>query len=157
MRNRGSRVGGLGSPTLLLAPRRRVRSRAKLEPVARYVGQSRFVHWWPWFMVSFGIVQFLTDSRYLGYALLFIFGGVMFAWLLPWRFVVVEDGIGLWFTFGKRRFLPKSEVIVRAGLGSPVAYRGSNRRFGYPLTDGLVERRRRALTEVLEFLGFRMA
>ena len=108
-------------------------------------------------MVGFGIVQFLTDVRYLGYASLFIFAGVVFASVLPWRFVVVEDGIGLWFTFGKRRFLPKSEVVVRADLGSPVAYRGPNRRFGYPLTDGLVERRRRALTEVLEFLGFRLA
>ena len=80
-----------------------------------------------------------------------------FVWFLPWRFVVVDDGIGLWFTFGRRRFLPKSETVVRAGLGSPVAFRGENRRFGYPLSDGFVERRRAALTEVLAFLGFRLA
>ena len=83
--------------------------------------------------------------------------GFAFAWLLPWRFVVVEDGIGLWFTFGRRRFLPKDDVVVRAGLGSPVAYRGENRRFGYPLSDGFLEQRRRALTEVLTLLGFRLA
>ena len=122
----------------------------------RYVGQSWFVHWWPWFMVVFGVVQYVTDARYAGYAVLFVLCGLLFAWVLPWRFVVVEDGIALWFTFGKRRFLPKSEVVVRAGLGSPVVYRGEHRRFGYPLTDGLVERRRRALTEVLAFLGFRL-
>ncbi len=122
-----------------------------------YTGKSQFVHWWPWFMVVFGVVQFLTDARYAGYAVLFVLCGLLFAWLLPWRFVVVEDGIALWFTFGRRRFLPKSEVVVRAGLGSPVAYRGENRRFGYPLTDGFVEHRRRALTEVLRFLGYRLA
>ena len=123
----------------------------------RYVGQSWFVHWWPWFMVLFGVVQYLTDERFLGYAILFAVCGIVFAWLLPWRFVVVEDGIGLWFTFGRKRFLPKSEIVVRAGLGSPVAFRGENRRFGYPLSDGVLEHRRRALTEVLTLLGFRLA
>ncbi len=107
-------------------------------------------------MVVFAVVQLATDSRYAGYSVLFALGALLFAWVLPWRFVVVEEGIGLWFVFGRRRFLPKSEVVVRAGLGSPVAYRGENRRFGYPLTDGLVESRRRALTEVLTFLGFRL-
>jgi hypothetical protein len=102
-------------------------------------------------------VQYLTDERLAGYAILFALCGLAFAWLLPWRFVVVEDGIGLWFTFGRRRFLPKSEVVVRAGLASPVAYRGENRRFGYPLSDGLLERKRRALTEILTVLGFRLA
>jgi hypothetical protein len=123
----------------------------------RYVGQSRFVHWWPWFMVLFGVVQVLTDRRFVGYAILFVLAGVGFALLLPWRFVVVEEGIGLWFTFGKRRFLPKSETVVRAGLGSPVAFRGEHRRFGYPLSDGILEQKRRALTEVLEILGYRLA
>jgi len=124
--------------------------------VPHYTGTSRFVHWWPWGMMVFGVVQYLTDPRYLGYTILFVLGGLVFAWVLPWRFVVVEEGIGLWFAFGKRRFLPKSEVVVRAGLGSPVAYRGENRRFGYPLTDGFLERRRKALTEVLKFLGFHL-
>jgi hypothetical protein len=127
------------------------------DPMPRYVGQSWFVHWWPWFMVVLGVVQYITDVRFAGYAILFVLCGFAFAWLLPWRFVVVEEGIGLWFTFGCRRFLPKSETVVRAGLGSPVAFRGENRRFGYPLSDGLLERRRHALTEVLTLLGFRLA
>ncbi len=126
-------------------------------PMPRYVGQSWFVHWWPWFMVLFGLVQYVTDTRLAGYAILFALCGAAFAWFLPWRFVVVDDGIGLWFTFGRRRFLPKSETVVRAGLGSAVAYRGEHRRFGYPLSDGLVERRHAALTEVLTFLGYRLA
>ena len=108
-------------------------------------------------MVVFGLVQVLTDKRFAGYAILFALCGLAFALLLPWRFVVVDEGIGLWFTFGRRRFLPKSEIIVRAGLGSPVAFRGENRRFGYPLSDGFFEGRRRALTEILTLLGFRIA
>ena len=39
------------------------------EPMPRYVGQSWFVHWWPWFMVVFGLVQVLTDKRFAGYAI----------------------------------------------------------------------------------------
>jgi hypothetical protein len=124
--------------------------------VARYVGTSQFVRWWPWATVLLGVALALLDGAYAGYALFLAAGGLLFAWLLPWRFVVVEEGIALWFTFGRRRFLPKSEVVVRAGRGSPVAYRGENRRFGYPLTDGILEQRRRALTDVLEFLGFRL-
>ena len=61
----------------------------------RYVGQSWFVHWWPWFMVVFGLVQVLTDKRFAGYAILFALCGIAFALLLPWRFVVVDEGIGL--------------------------------------------------------------
>jgi hypothetical protein len=107
-------------------------------------------------MVVLGVVLALLDRGHAGYGVFFVGGGLLFAWLLPWRFVVVEDGIGLWFTFGRRRFLPKSEIVVRAGRGSPVAYRGENRRFGYPLTDGILEKRRRALTDVLSFFGFRL-
>jgi hypothetical protein len=124
--------------------------------VPHFTGKSQFVRWWPWGMVAFAVVQYVTDPRYAPHAVLTAGFGVLFAWLLPWRFVVVEEGIGLWFPFGRRRFLPKSEIVVRAGLGSPVAFRGENRRFGYPLSDGILEGRRRALTEVLAFLGFRL-
>jgi hypothetical protein len=124
--------------------------------MARYVGTSQFVRWWPWAMTGLGVALALLDPSYAGYAVFCIGGGVLFAFWLPWRFVVVEDGIGLWFTFGRRRFLPKSEIVVRAGRGSPVAYRGQHRRFGYPLTDGILEQRRRALTEVLSLFGFRL-
>ena len=128
------------------------------DPMPRYVGQSWFVHWWPWFMVVFGLVQVLTDKRFAGYAILFALCGFAFAWLLPWRFVVVEDGIGLWFTFGRRRFLPKSEIdLCVRGSAHRWRFEAQNRRFGYPLSDGFFERRRRALTEVLTLLGFRLA
>ena len=99
-------------------------SESDANPMPRYVGQSWFVHWWPWFMVVFGLVQYLTDERFAGYAILFALCGIVFAWLLPWRFVVVDDGIGLWFTFGRRRFLPKSEVVVRGRSRVPGGVQG---------------------------------
>jgi hypothetical protein len=48
-------------------------------------------------------------------------------------------------------------VTVRVSGGSPVAYPEVFRRFGYPLTDGLVERRRKVLRAVLLEHGFRVA
>jgi uncharacterized protein YijF (DUF1287 family) len=48
-------------------------------------------------------------------------------------------------------------VTVRLGTGSTVAYPEAYRRLGYPLTDGLVERRHAALQAVLVEHGFRVA
>ena len=124
---------------------------------ARYVGQSRFIRLWPPFMIGVAAIQLLADPGLLFYAVVFAGSGLLFAAVLPWRFVVVDEGIGLWFTFGKRRFLRKSEIVVRAGLGGAVAYRSGNRRFGYPLTDGLIENRRMILRAVLAEHGFRLA
>ena len=54
---------------------------------------------------------------------------------------MVDEGIALWFAFGRRLFLPKEAVTVRVNLSSSVAYPEVFRRFGYPLTDGILERR----------------
>jgi hypothetical protein len=83
--------------------------------------------------------------------------GLVSARYLPWRFAVLDDGIALWFAFGRRLFLPRDTVTVRVRSGSPVAYPAAFRRFGYPLTDGLVERRRKLLHAVLVEHGFRVA
>jgi len=124
---------------------------------ARYVGQSRFIRLWPPCMIGVAVIQLLADPGLVFYAVVFAAGAAVFAALLPWRFVVVDEGIGLWFPFGKRRFLRKSEIVVRAGLGGAVAYPVRNRRLGYPLTDGLVEKRRMLLRAVLAEHGFRLA
>ena len=59
--------------------------------------------------------------------------------------------------FGRRLFLPKEEVTVRVNTGSSVAYPEVFRRFGYPLTDGILERRHKLLRAVLVEHGFRIA
>jgi hypothetical protein len=76
--------------------------------------------------------------------------------LLPWRFAVVDEGLALWFPLGRRRFLARDRVTVRIGPGSAVARPDSQRRIGYPLTDGLVERRLPVLRAVLIEHGFQV-
>jgi hypothetical protein len=91
------------------------------------------------------------------YAVVFAVVGLVVARYLPWRFAVLDEGIALWFPFGRRLFLPRDAVTVRVGLSGSVAYPEAFRRFGYPLTDGLVERRCAALQAVLVEYGFRLA
>jgi hypothetical protein len=109
-------------------------------------------------MVAFALVVAVQPGR-AGpfYALVFAFCAWLWARALPWRFAVLDEGIALWFPFGRRMFLPKDEVTVRVNFGSSVAYPNPFRRFGYPLTDGLVERRNTALRAVLVEHGFRLA
>jgi hypothetical protein len=109
-------------------------------------------------MVAFAAIV-LTGAGVdaLVYCIVFAVCGLVAARYLPWRFAVLDEGIALWFPFGRRMFLPREAVTVRVGSGSPVAYPEVYRRFGYPLTDGLVERRRAALQAVLVEYGFRIA
>ena len=109
-------------------------------------------------MVAFAVVVLVGTGRGAAfYAVLFALCGLVSARYLPWRFAVLDEGIALWFAFGRRLFLPKDAVTVRVGSGSTVAYPEVFRRFGYPLTDGLVERRRVLLRAVLVEHGFRLA
>jgi hypothetical protein len=109
-------------------------------------------------MVAFALIVLLQPGRAGAfYALVFAVCAWIWARALPWRFAVLDEGIALWFPFGRRMFLPRDAVTVRVGSGSPVAYPKAYRRFGYPLTDGLVERRRAALQAVLVEYGFRIA
>ncbi len=109
-------------------------------------------------MVVFGVIVLTGTGRgALLYSVLFALCGLVSARYLPWRFAVLDDGIALWFAFGRRLFLPKDAVTVRVGSGSTVAYPQAFRRFGYPLTDGLVESRRTLLRAVLVEHGFHIA
>jgi hypothetical protein len=125
---------------------------------SRYVGQSVFLRCWPPGMLAFALIVLLGTGRgAFFYGGLFALCGLVSARYLPWRFAVLDDGIALWFPFGRRLFLPKDAVTVRVRSGSPVAYPEVFRRWGYPLTDGLVERRRKLLAAVLVQHGFHVA
>ena len=90
-------------------------------------------------------------------ALVLLVPGLVAALAMPWRFAVLDRGIALWFPFGKYRYLAKEQVTVRVGHGSTVLLPRRADRFGYPLTDGLVERRRMVLRAVLTEHGFDLA
>jgi hypothetical protein len=119
---------------------------------AVYVGQSQALRWWPVSMVVGGCVMGLLSGPTAAITVLVpvVIVGIVF----PWRFEVLDGGIALWFPFGKYRYLAKEQVTVRVGHGSTVLLPHRAERFGYPLTDGLVERRRLVLRAVLTEHGY---
>jgi hypothetical protein len=120
-----------------------------------YVGQSQALHWWPGAMLGFAVFGWFLGGPSMTFVLLVpaIVAGV----LLPWRFEVLHRGIALWFPFGKYRYLDKAHVTVRVGLGPTVLLPRHADRFGYPLTDGLLEQRRAILRAVLAEHGYDVA
>ena len=70
-------------------------------------------------MVALALLVLLQPGRAgVFYALLFAICAWIWARALPWRFAVLDEGIALWFPFGRRLFLPKEEVTVRVNTGS---------------------------------------
>ncbi len=122
-----------------------------------FVGESRLVRRLALGLIGFGLLVIFWEwpgGPISGFALGCILVGALMVRVMPWHFEVHESGIDLWFALGRRRFLPKDAVTVRVNPGSPVALVGRGRRMGYPLTDGIVERRRAMLRSVLLELGF---
>ena len=120
------------------------------EPI--YVGHSWFLHRVPQLMLLVAAGMFEFHS--VGGGLLFGIPAAVAGLGLPWRFAVYIDGVDLWFSLGRRRTLAREHVRVRAdGAGAVVFPRGSYR-FGYPLTEGLVEDDRRLLGDVFRRYGF---
>jgi len=120
-----------------------------------YVGQSRAVHWWPPLMIVLAGAGYLLFGA--GLAIVLLVPAVIVGVAFPWRFAVLEAGIALWFPLGKYRYLAKEAVTVRVGHGSAVLLPRRTERFGYPLTDGLVEQRRAILRAVLCEHGYDVA
>jgi hypothetical protein len=123
----------------------------------RYVGQNRFLRWWPPAMLAFAILV-LTGAGPSAFLLAAAFAicALVAAHFLPWRFEIVDDGIRLWFPFARVRFLPREVTTIRISPGSAVASIDGHRR-GFALSDGLVERRHALLRAVLVEHGFRVA
>jgi len=106
-------------------------------------------------MIAFAVTGWFLGGPALTIGLLL--PAVVVGVVLPWRFEVLDAGIALWFPFGKYRFLEKERVSVRVGHGSTVLFPRHAERFGYPLTDGLVEQRRSILRAVLAEHGYDLA
>jgi hypothetical protein len=119
------------------------------------VGESRCLRWWPPAAVVTAGALAATGSTG-PFPLVLAIGAALSTLMMPWRFVVIDDGIALWFPFGRRRFYRRDELTLRADRGGAVACPGGCRRFGYPLSDGLVEKRWLLLRAVLVEHGFRV-
>ena len=126
-----------------------------VDPSPLFVGQSHFLHYWPWSMMAIGAVPLALGN--LAAIVVFFVPAIACAACLPWRFEVFPAGIVLWFGFGKRRFVTRSAVWVRTGRGGPVVLPRGADRFGYPLTDGLVTRESGALRAALVAAGYVLA
>jgi hypothetical protein len=117
-----------------------------------YVGQSQALHWWPGAMLAFGVAGWFLGGPALTIGLML--PAVFIGLVLPWRFEVLDRGIALWFPFGRYRYLAKEQVTVRVGHGATVVLPRHADRFGYALTDGLIEQRRSVLRAVLAEHGY---
>jgi hypothetical protein len=123
---------------------------------SRFVGQSLPLRLLPWLLILVGACTAVAGGSRAVLGVLVLALGAFAKVAVPWRFVVVDEGIGLWFGFGKRRFLPRDEVTVHVDLAG-VRVQPRSEHFGYPLTDGIGSRRAAVLKAVLEEHGFRVA
>jgi hypothetical protein len=123
---------------------------------SRFVGQSLPLRLLPWLLILVGACTAVAGGSRVVLGSLVVALGAFAKVAVPWRFVVVDEGIGLWFGFGKRRFLPRDEVTVHVDLAG-VRVQPESDHFGYPLTDGIGNRRAAVLRAVLEEHGFRVA
>ena len=123
---------------------------------SRFVGQSLSLRLLPWLLILVGLCTAAAGGSRAVVGVLVLALGAFAKLAVPWRFVVVDEGIGLWFGFGKRRFLPRDEVTVHVDLAG-VRVQPESEHFGYPLTDGISNRRASILKAVLEEHGFRFA
>jgi hypothetical protein len=122
---------------------------------SRFTGQSRTLRFLPWLLIGVGFSIAVSNASSLPLGLFLLAVGAFARVALPWRFVVVDEGIALWFGFGKRRFLARDNLTVRVEVGG-VRVLPASERFGYLLTDGINNRRVPILRAVLEEHGFRV-
>jgi len=122
---------------------------------SRFIGQSLPLRFLPWLVIVVGFCTAISNASPLPVGLFLVALGVFARLALPWRFVIVDEGIALWFGFGKRRFLARDDITVRVEFGDLRVVPNSEH-FGYLLTDGITNRRVPALRAVLEEHGFRV-
>src|SRR3974390_2513407 len=100
---------------------------------AVYIGQSQVLRCCPPLLLRTALLPLLVGAPYAALAL--AAPALVARLMLPWRFAVTNSGIGLWFGFGKYRFLGRDGVTVRFRNGSPVLLHRSRAPIGYTLPD----------------------
>jgi hypothetical protein len=131
-------------------------------------GQGSDGHDRPVFVGSCALFRTLPRSMLVFSAVFFVLGNVVGALLLagvalvvaalvPWRFVVFDEGVLLSFAVRADRFFSKRDIAIRSDATGAVLYPTTSARRGYALTDGYLERRRQYLRAVFLEHGFRLA
>jgi len=132
-------------------------SKTEPSPVSppRFVGESLPLRFLPWMLVLVGLCTAVSGGSRAVIGALVLALGVFAKVAVPWRFVVVDEGIALFFGFRKRRFLPRDHVTVQVDLAG-VRVQPDSEHFAYPLTDGISNHRAAILKAVLEEHGYRV-
>jgi hypothetical protein len=101
-----------------------------------YEGTSAFLRWWPKFLLVTAVVLLAIGwPRSIQWSTLLVVVALVHGQLLPWRFVIADEGLDLTFPFGRHVFLPKESTSIRLEYTGAIALVGRHRRVGYPLTD----------------------
>lgn len=106
---------------------------------AGYQGGSAFLRWWPPAILVLASVTIAAGGMVgLRWASVLILAAYAHHRFLPWQFTVRPDGLELAFPFGRRMFVPKSDLTVRMDVVGATALTDGHRRFGYPLLDSIL-------------------
>jgi hypothetical protein len=106
---------------------------------ASYQGGSAFLRWWPpAILVLAGLMISAAGMVGLRWASVLVLAAFLHHRFMPWQFTVQPDGLVLAFPFGRRMFVPKSDLRVRMEAVGATALTEGHRRFGYLLLDSIL-------------------
>jgi hypothetical protein len=135
------------------------RSLRVVDEFASYDGRSWFLRWWPKILLGLALWLLVIGwAHSIQWATFFVLCSWAHGRLLPWRFVVFDEGLLLVFPFGRHLFLPKVATTVRLESVGAVAMTGRHRHVGYLLHDGVLYEpdQRARLRRALSFYGYRV-
>jgi len=76
---------------------------------SRFVGRSLTLRVLPWMVIAVGVSTVGSKANRLAVGVFPVAFGAFASLAIPWRLVVVDEGIGaMWFGLGKRRFLART-------------------------------------------------
>jgi hypothetical protein len=130
-----------------------------MDGMASYEGRSRFLRWWPAFLLLASLYAlWVAFPAAIQWATFLAVAAWLQAHLVPWRFSVFDEGLVLVFPFGRRVFLPKAATTVRLESVGAVAKVDGRRRLGYLLHDGILYApgQRRSLILALRAYDYRV-
>jgi hypothetical protein len=106
-----------------------------------YEGTSAYMLWAPRVFLFMALVMYRVQwPHWIQFATAFVFIAFIHSRWLPWQFEIHDDGVQLFFPFGRRLFLSRSVATIRVDIVGAMVYNDHHgkRWFGYPLKDGIL-------------------